>query len=209
MDIFDFFDFVANHGMWFYAFTFAWTFLEGETFVIFAGLAASLDLLDLPVLIAVAWLGSFCGDQLYFAIGRRYGRHLLKRFPRLQPGVDLAFEWLHQYHTGFILCFRFVYLVRNFASFALGMSGVSWPRFLALNFVAAGLWASTFAGVGYVFGAALESVIGDATHAFLLAMLVLFGFAIGLSVLMHRRRRRVLAARAAEGAPTKGTKAEA
>ena len=40
-------------------------------------------------------------------------------------------------------------------------------------------------------------------------LLVLFGFAIGLSVLMHRRRRRVLAARAAEGAPAKGTKAEA
>jgi membrane protein DedA with SNARE-associated domain len=192
MDIFDFFDFVANHGSWFYAITFAWTFLEGESFVIFAGLAASLDLLDLDLLIMVAWAGSFCGDQLYFAIGRRYGARLIERFPRLKPGVDMAFDWLNRYQTGFILCFRFIYLVRNFASFALGMSGVPWPRFLVLNFIAAGVWATTFAGVGYLFGAALENVIGDATHAFYIAMLALFGFAIGGTVIAHRRRRRTL-----------------
>lgn len=197
MDIFDILDFIADHGDWFYAITFVWTFFEGESFVIFAGLAASLGIIELDFLILVAWMGSFCGDQLYFGIGRRFGQPLLKRFPRLRPGVDLALDWLHRYHTWFILTFRFVYLVRNFASFALGMSEVSWPRFLVLNFIAAGVWATVFAGIGFVFGAAMESFVGDATQAFFIAMLVLFGAAIGLTTFMHRRRRRTLGARAA------------
>ncbi len=201
MDIFDILDFISEHGAWFYAFTFIWTFLEGETFVIFAGLAASLGVIDLDVLIVVAWLGSFSGDQFYFAIGRRYGARLLNRFPRLRPGVNLALDWLRRYQTGFILSFRFVYLVRNFASFALGMSEVSWPKFLVLNFIAAGAWASTFAGVGYLFGAALESALDDATHAFMIAMLLLFAAAIGLSTFLHRRRRRMLNARATVDGP--------
>jgi membrane protein DedA with SNARE-associated domain len=196
MDIFDFLDFVADNGPLFYALTFLWTFFEGETFVIFAGLAANLGLLELDYLILIAWAGSFCGDQLYFAIGRRYGRHLLKRFPRFQPGVDLAFEWLNRYQTGFILCFRFIYIVRNFASFALGMSGVPWPRFLVLNFIAAGVWATAFASTGYLFGAALESFIGDATQAFYIAALAIFGLVVGFSVIMHRRKRRTLPPRA-------------
>ena len=32
---------IAEHGAWFYPITFLWTFLEGETFVIFAGAASA------------------------------------------------------------------------------------------------------------------------------------------------------------------------
>ena len=118
------FDYVARMGHWFSLFTFVWTFIEGETFVIFAGYAAKLEILNLPELIAAACLGSFAGDQFYFFIGRRFGHKLLERFPRWRPGVETALGFLHQYNTWFVLSFRFVYGVRNFSSFAMGMSGL-------------------------------------------------------------------------------------
>ena len=59
-------------------------------------------------------------------------------------------HWLERYDTGFILSFRFIYGVRNFSSFALGLSAVHWERFLRLNFLAAGLWAATFVAAGYL-----------------------------------------------------------
>src|SRR5205807_340668 len=81
---------IVEHGSWFYLITFLWTFVEGETFVIFAASFAAQGLLDpLPLLIA-AWLGSFSGDQLYFYIGRRYGGQLLRRYPRWRGSVDSA-----------------------------------------------------------------------------------------------------------------------
>ena len=68
---------VVEHGRLFYLITFLWTFVEGETFVIFAATFAAQGLLDPLLLLISAWLGSFSGDQLYFYIGRRFGGKLL------------------------------------------------------------------------------------------------------------------------------------
>ena len=179
---------IRDYGDWFYVVTFVWTFLEGETFVLFAGLAARQDILRLDLLIIVAWLGSFCGDQVYFWIGRRWGHALLRRFPRWSPGVHAALDLLRRYNTWFILSFRFIYGVRNFSSFAMGMSGLSWPRFLILNFLAAGVWAVTFAGVGYIVGATFEHLLGDLALVFGLVMLAIFAAVIGFIARSQRRR---------------------
>lgn len=179
---------IREYGDWFYVVTFVWTFLEGETFVLFAGLAARQDILRLDLLIIVAWLGSFCGDQVYFWIGRRWGHALLRRFPRWAPGVHAALDLLRRYNTWFILSFRFIYGVRNFSSFAMGTSGLSWPRFLILNFIAAGVWAVTFAGVGYIVGATFEHLLGDLALVFGLVMLTIFA-AVILFIARSQRRR--------------------
>jgi len=183
-------EWIESHGEWFYLITFLWTFLEGETFVIFAGLAAHMGILRIDYLIACAWLGSFLGDNVYFWLGRRYGERIVTRFPRMRAGTDLAMLWLRKYDTWFILSFRFVYVVRNFSSFACGMSGIFWPRFMALNFVAAGVWACTFAGAGYFAGAAFQHLFKDVALAFKIAILTLFVLVIAYSVYMHRKGKR-------------------
>ena len=198
-------EWIESNGTWFYLITFFWTFFEGETFVIFAGFAAQLEILRLDWLIACAWIGSFCGDNLYFWLGRRYGERLVTRFPKMRVGTDLALTWLRRFDTWFILSFRFIYVVRNFSSFACGMSGIYWPRFMALNFIAAGVWACTFAGAGYLFGAAFQHLIKDVALAFKAGMLCLFLTIVCLSVFMHRRgKKQAAAARAATGAQPPG-----
>lgn len=191
---------IREYGDWFYVVTFVWTFLEGETFVLFAGLAARQDILRLDLLIAVAWLGSFAGDQVYFWIGRRWGHALLRRFPRWSPGVHAALDLLRRYNTWFILSFRFIYGVRNFSSFAMGTSGLSWPRFLILNFIAAGVWAVTFAGAGYIVGATFEHLLGDLALVFGLVMLTIFAVVI---LFIARSQRRRIAPIGAEPIPVR------
>lgn len=178
---------IADYGAWFYPITFVLTFLEGETFVIFAGAAAHQGLLNLYCLIAVAWAGSFAGDQFYFFIGRRWGQKLLDRFPRYRPAVDLALGFLRKYNTWFILTFRFIYGIRNVSSFAMGMSGLAWGRFLVLNFIAAGVWAVAFAGSGYLLGKAFEAILGDLAEKFGLIMLGIFLAIITGVAIMHSR----------------------
>ncbi len=134
---------IAEHGSWFYAIAFIWTFLEGETVVLFAGFAAAQGLLNPFLLVAATGLGSFAGDQSCFWIGRRFGSRLLGRFPRWRLGVEIALRWLERYNAGFILSFRFIYGVRNFSAFAMGMSAIRGRRFLMLNFLAAALWAAS------------------------------------------------------------------
>jgi membrane protein DedA with SNARE-associated domain len=188
---------ILEHGAWSYLITFAWTFFEGETFVLFAGFAAAQGLMSAPLLVVAAWLGSFVGDQCYFWIGRRFGLRVLARQPAWRSRVDTALGWLKKYDAGFILTFRFIYGVRNFSSFALGISGIDWRRFLVLNFIAAGLWATLFVGIGYVFGQTLERVLGEVARDFGLVMLA--GFAVMLIAFhfAHRHRRKRQRQRAA------------
>ncbi len=191
-------DWIAGYGDWFYLLTFVWTFFEGETFVIFAGIASSpaFDILRVDYLIACAWIGSFCGDNLYFFLGRRYGHRLIARFPRLKPGTDVALDLLHKYNTGFILAFRFIYVVRNFSSFACGMSNLFWPRFMMLNFIAAGVWSCTFAGAGYLLG----EVFTKAAWPIKIVVLCLFATLITLAIRTHRANKRKVAEAAAREA---------
>jgi len=181
---------IADHGAWFYFVIFLWTFLEGETVVLFAGFAAAQGLLDPWLLLAFAWIGSFSGDQCYFWLGRNYGVRLLDRFPRWRGGVDTALSWLERYDTGFILSFRFIYGVRNFSSFALGVSAVRWERFLRLNLCAALLWATSFVAVGYFLGHAFRAVLGDIARSFGIVMLGVFVAIGGGLWLLHRMQRR-------------------
>jgi membrane protein DedA with SNARE-associated domain len=181
---------IAHNGACFYFIVFLWTFLEGETIILFAGFAAAQGLVDPLLLLICAWLGSFCGDQCYFWLGRHFGVRLLERFPRFRHGVDAALSWLERYDTGFILSFRFIYGIRNFSSFALGLSAVRWKRFLRLNFAAAGVWAASFVAAGYFLGHAFRAVLGDIARSFSIVMLAAF-VAIGVGVwLLHRRQRR-------------------
>src|SRR5215831_10143826 len=95
---------IAEHGAYFYLIAFVWTFLEGETFVLFAGFAAAQGLLNPALLLTATWLG------------RYFGLRLLNRFPKWRYGVESALYWLERYNAGFILSFRFIYGVRNFSS---------------------------------------------------------------------------------------------
>ena len=102
--------------------------------------------------------------------------------------------WLERYNTGFILTFRFIYGVRNFSSFAMGMSAVHWKRFLILNFLAAGVWGASFVAIGYFLGHAFRAVLGHLVRSFSLVMLIAFiVFAVAVW-LFHRlqKRRRLL-----------------
>jgi membrane protein DedA with SNARE-associated domain len=183
---------VAEYGTWIYVGIFVWTFFEGETFVIFMGMAAHHGLLSWAAVFMCAWIGSFCGDQCWFWIGRRWGPLLLQKYPRWQGGVASALDLLRRYDTWFILSFRFIYGVRNVASFAMGTSGVNPLRFAALNFVAAFVWALSFSGFGYVFGKALERMIGNIVLAFGITMLVMFALVFLGSYIAKRRRQRQL-----------------
>ena len=186
---------VTDYGLLIYAGIFIWTFFEGETFVIFMGMAAHHGLLDWTAVFFSAWIGSFCGDQCWFWIGRRWGGQLLQRYPKWQGGVETALDLLRRYDTWFILSFRFIYGVRNVASFAMGSSGVAPLRFAILNFIAAGAWALSFAGFGYVFGQALEKMIGNIVLAFGITMLTMFALVfLGTYIARRRRQRRVAAA---------------
>jgi membrane protein DedA with SNARE-associated domain len=149
---------IQNTGDWIYLIAFFWAALEGETFVIFAGLAAQRGYLNIYALIFAVGFGSLLGDQICFWLGRCYGARLLHRFPKLENGIKQAIVWLERHAVGFILSYRFMYGIRNVSSIAIGMSHLSWQKFALWNFIAAFVWAVAFSNIGYLFGDLIEHV---------------------------------------------------
>ncbi|MFT8244281.1 DedA family protein [Roseomonas sp. BN140053] len=128
----------------------AWAFFEGETFVLLAAAAGrATDLIDPWTLMFSVWIGSFLGDQLWFTLGKRYGRRAVRRIPGAERQLNKALGFLDRYGSLFVLSFRFIYGIRNVASAACGMAGMNRLRFVVLNFMAAGIWAGAFVGAGW------------------------------------------------------------
>jgi membrane protein DedA with SNARE-associated domain len=180
---------ILDYGAWSYAITFVWTFFEGETFVLLAGFVAAQGGLSAPFLVLAAWLGSFAGDQCYFWIGRHFGLRLMQRRRDWRVRVDAALGWLQRFDTAFILSFRFIYGVRNFSSFALGVSSIRWQRFLALNFVAAGIWATSFVGIGFFCGHTVASRMGRVAHEIGVNLVAIFIVVLCCGQVFHLLRR--------------------
>jgi membrane protein DedA with SNARE-associated domain len=171
-----------------YAFIVLGTLIEGETVLVVGGFAARRGYLSLPWVIAAAFAGSLAGDQLYFHVARRYGPRLLEKHPSWRRRVAKVSGLLHRHSTLFILTFRFVYGMRTVSPVAVGLTDISASRFLLLNTCGAALWAVSFGGAGYLFGTALEEILGRIEHeeALIFALLA----AVGAGTWLVRRRRR-------------------
>ncbi len=143
-------EFWAEWGALAYAAAFAWAFFEGETFVLLAAAAGhATGAIDPWLLMLSVWFGSFFGDQVWFTLGRRYGRKAVAKIPGAEKRMNAALGFLDRYGSVFVLSFRFIYGVRNVASAACGIAGMSRARFMLLNFIAAGLWAAAFVAAGW------------------------------------------------------------
>lgn len=165
-----------------------WTFLEGETIVIIAGIAARDGNPWLPMVIFCAFAGSILSDQLMFFLGRFKGAAFVARRPAWQLRAQRVYRLLERYQTGLILGFRFLYGVRNITPFAIGMSEVTVRRFVTLNLIGAAVWAASFACGGYLFGAAMETVIDKRHRAWVLLGLLVLTCVIWVVRLVCRRR---------------------
>ena len=168
------------------------TFIEGETIVILAGVAAHLGLLELPWVIAAAVAGSFSGDQLWYYVGRHWGPKIIAKRLSWQEGAQKVYKHLHRHQYWLILTFRFYYGLRNVTPFVVGSAHIPRLRFFSLNLTGAIVWAIIFAYVGYGLGeAASQFFIDDFKRygLYFLGGLLLVGFGVWLATLIRHRRK--------------------
>jgi membrane protein DedA with SNARE-associated domain len=177
---------IENYG---YAAILIGTFLEGETVLVLAGLAAHQGYLVLTWVILAAFLGSLCGDQLFFYLGRKHSQAVLSRRPGWKQKAEKVHQMINRFQTPVILSFRFLYGLRTVAPFVIGMSPVSFKRFILLNAAGALVWAVAVGSGGYLFGRALEILIGKVKHyeIQLFAVIALLGLLIWALHFYYRR----------------------
>jgi membrane protein DedA with SNARE-associated domain/membrane-associated phospholipid phosphatase len=151
--------------------------VPGETTMLLGGAVAGQGAIDIYLLIAIAWFAAWLGDTFSFFLGRRLGREfVLEHGPRVGISHE-RFEKVEEYfgrHGGkTIFIGRWISLVRAFAPFIAGSSGMHYRGFVPYSILGTGLWASLHILVGYFFSRSIETAGHYAARgAFLLATLI-------------------------------------
>jgi membrane protein DedA with SNARE-associated domain len=146
------------------------------------GLAAVAATADVPnpwLLIAVAALGAFTGDNTAYLIGRSVGTHRWRwmRGPRMQRAFRWAGRELRKRPASLILVARFVPIGRVAVNLTAGATHFSRPRFIGMTVLSATLWATYSVAIGLFFGQWFE-------HNHLLGAAIAIVCAIVLGILV-------------------------
>ncbi len=171
--------------------------VPGETVMLLGGAVAGQGAIDIYLLIGIAWFAAWLGDTTSFLIGRRLGREfVIQHGPRFGIGHE-RFEKVEDYfarHGGkTIFIGRFVSLIRAFAPFIAGSSGMRYRAFVPYSILGTGLWASAHILIGYAFSRSIDRAAKYAGRgAFLLAgtIVVVVAIVVAVRYLREEENRR-------------------
>lgn len=159
--------------------------VPGETILLAAGFWAYRGGFSLPVVMTVAATGAILGDNLGFALGRRFGIDLVRRYGRYLFITDRRLAKVHRYferHGNKTVFFaRFISGLRVLCALVAGLVRMRWPTFLFYNATGALVWSVVIALIGYFFGHswdALETWMGRTS---LIILIIVVGGAVAIA----------------------------
>lgn len=154
--------------------------VPSETTAIAAGVLAGAGDLSLALVIAAAATGALTGDTAAYGLGRAFGDRATRRLPERR--VEWAARTLSVHAAALIVLARFVPGGRTATMATAGALHFRWPRFARLAAIAALLWASYAALLGFVGGRAFEEQPWQGA-------LLAFALAAGIGVVIETARR--------------------
>src|SRR5712664_1735892 len=172
--------------------------LPGETILVAAALlAATTNQIDIAVVVAAAAAGAIVGDGIGYAVGRRFGMPLLRkygRYIRLDENRLLIGRYLFfRYGNAVVFFGRFIAVLRMFAALLAGANSMPAGRFFFFNITGGVCWACLFGFGAYAVGAGIYKISGTLS-VISLGLFIAAGYALSIFI----RRNEVTLRRRAE-----------
>ena len=182
-------EYLETHGYWV---LFVWTFIEGEAGLIMAGFLAFEGYLNIFGVMLTALIGSFCGDQFYFCLGRLKGPLLLRLFSSISRKFRKALSLIEKYGSFVAFASRYTYGFRIILPIILGMTSMEALLFFRMNLLSALSWSIIFSLAGYIFGKSASLLVEDVEQyePYLLLVLASLIACMWMSHFIHARWRR-------------------
>ena len=161
--------------------------VPSETTVILGGVAAGTGSQQLVLVILAGAVGAFCGDNLAYAIGRRFAPRINRRAERREKTrvrLEWAREQIRKRGGMLLITARFIPGGRTALTVTSGLTHQRWAWFAKWIAVAAVIWATYAAVLGYVFGSTFQD---NHTLAFILAFGAALSVTVILEVVRHQR----------------------
>lgn len=183
--------FVQDHRFWGYAILFIAMVLEGEVFLIMAGMLASFDAFDKGDVLWVALAGVVLGNVMWYNIGFRlkdanFTKKILKRAEKIMIFFLPSFR---EKPFKSIFLSKFIYGANRATVIMSGVLQVPFKLFFKAEFFASILWVALYFEIGYFFGYAAVSTTRKAGYLALAALLFVIGFILIQKLITHQYER--------------------
>ncbi len=132
-------------------------FLPGDSLLFATGALLSLGIegLNLPTMMIVLIVAAVLGDWVNYHVGKWMAPKLFSNYESKwlnKKHLDKTKDFYDRHGGKTIILARFMPIVRTYAPFVAGMSGMNYPQFFSFNVVGAVVWITSFLGLGYFFG---------------------------------------------------------
>jgi len=156
--------FIQQYGAWVYAVLFLIVFCEtglvvlpflpGDSLLFIGGAFCAAGTMGLTPLIGLILIAAVAGNTVNFLIGGWIGPRVFDHHWRFldQKALKRTHDFYERHGGKTVILARFVPVIRTFAPFVAGVSGMRWTRFQAFNIVGAALWVVGLVLAGYFFG---------------------------------------------------------
>jgi len=154
--------------------------VEGEVFVIIAGILAHLKIFDIGDVIWVALFGVLVGDLLWYEFGAFIAGP--GKFPDVarfaEKTVLIFLPRFRERPFKSIFLSKFIYGANHATLILSGVLKVKFLIFAKAEVIASIIWVLVFSMVGYIFGYAVLAVTHKVTHFILIAVIFMVGFVL-------------------------------
>ena len=133
-------------------------FLPGDSLLFTVGVVAGAGQLNIVWINAALMAAALVGDSTGYLLGRQTGPRIFKRADSLlfkQEYVTRTKHFYDRYGGKTIILARFVPVIRTFAPFMAGVSGMRYPRFLSFSIFGSLGWVFAMTMLGYTLGGVL------------------------------------------------------
>jgi membrane protein DedA with SNARE-associated domain len=164
--------------------------VPSETAVILGGVAAGAGEQQLLLVIAAGATGAFLGDNTAYLIGRRFSpwiRRRAARRPKTAKRLTWANDQIRKRGGLLLITARFIPGGRTALTITSGLTHQPRGWFAGWVALAAVIWATYAAGLGFIFGNRFKD---NHTLAFLLAFSCALSITIIIEVVRHQRAKR-------------------
>ncbi len=159
-----------------YIIIFLWCILEGELALLLGGIFAHEGHVNLGLIIFVAGLGGFVGDQIYFYIGRYNKKYIQKKLKTQRRKFAVAHLLLQKFGWMIIFIQRYMYGFRTVIPMSIGITRYDAKKFAIINLLSAWIWAAITILLAWYFGQEIWAFVKWAEEHWYLAALLIASF---------------------------------
>lgn len=139
---------------------FAGIFFPSESLTVFFGMMAYKGIINIELLILVAFVGLFIGDEIGYKIGQKLGKDYIKHHAKKLKVDEMRYHSIEKSLENnlfkILLIARSNGFTRWLVPFISGANGINYKKFSLVNMLTAAFWSPAFLLGGYFLGNAFE-----------------------------------------------------